>query len=90
MGHSDPSAAEETVTEPVDEGHIDPQAGSESSTSRVIEPIYTPTTPIKILISDTGRRKKLKNDIGVLAIDNWLEMAWKERRYQDPRPAEYR
>ena len=67
-------------------GHSDPsEAGG-----RVTESIYTPTTPIKILLSDTGRRKKLKKDIGILTIDNWLEMACKERRYQDPRPAEFR
>ena len=89
VGHSDPSVAEEEVTESVGEGHIDPQVGSESPKSRVIESIYTPTTPIKILLSDTDRVKRLKNDIGVLTIDNWLEMACKERRYQDPRPAEY-
>ena len=86
VGHSDPSVAEEEVTESVGEGHIDPQVGSESPKSRVIESIYTPTTPIKILLSDTDRVKRLKNDIGVLTIDNWLEMACKERRYQDPRP----
>ena len=90
VGHSDPSEAGGRVTEPVGESHIDPQVGSESPTSRVIESIYTPTTPIKILLSDTGRRKKLKKDIGILTIDNWLEMACKERRYQDPRPAEFR
>jgi DNA-binding transcriptional regulator YhcF (GntR family) len=67
MGHSDPSVAEEEVT----------------------ESIYTPTTPIKILLSDTDRVKRLKNDIGVLTIDNWLKMACNERRYPDPRPAEY-
>ena len=72
VGHSDPSVAEEEVTESVGEGHIDPQVGSESPKSRVIESIYTPTTPIKILLSDTDRVKRLKNDIGVLTIDNWL------------------
>ena len=90
VGHSDPSEAGGRVTESVGESHIDPQVGSESPTSRVIESIYTPTTPIKILLSDTGRRKRLKKDIGILTIDNWLEMACKERRYQDPRPAEFR
>ena len=89
MGHSDPSVAEEEVTESIGTGHIDPQVGSESPKSRVIESIYTPTTPIKILLSDTDRVKRLKNDIGVLTIDNWLEMACNERRYPDPRPAEY-
>ena len=58
---------------PLETGHIDPQVGSESPKSRVIESIYTPTTPIKILLSDTDRVKRLKNDIGVLTIDNWLE-----------------
>ena len=62
--------------------------GQKVPRGRVIESIYTPTTPIKILLSDTDRVKRLKNDIGVLTIDNWLEMACKERRYQDPRPAE--
>jgi len=90
MGHCDPSVAAEEVTESVGEGHIDTQVGSESPKGRVIESIYTPTTPIKILLSDTDRVKRLKNDIGVLTIDNWLEMACKERRYKDPRPAEYR
>jgi len=90
VAHSDPSVVEEEVTESVGVGHIDPQVGSESPTSRVIESIYTPTTPIKILLSDTDRRKRLENDIGFLTIDNWLEMACKERRYKDPRPAEYR
>ena len=90
VGHSDPSVAEEEVTESIGTGHIDPQVGSESPKSRVIESIYTPTTPIKILLSDTDRVKRLKNDIGVLTLDNWLEMACKERRYQDPRPAEIR
>ena len=90
MGHSDPSEAGGRVTESVGESHIDPQVGSESPKSRVIESIYTPTTPIKILLSDTDRVKRLKNDIGVLTIGNWLEMACKERRYKDPRPAEYR
>ena len=89
VGHSDPSVAAEEVTESVGEGHIDPQVGAESPTSRVIESIYTPTTPKKILLSDTDRVKRLKNDIGVLTIGNWLKMACKERRYQDPRPAEY-
>ena len=89
VGHSDPSVAAEEVTESVGEGHIDPQVGSESPKSRVIESIYTPTTPIKILLSDTDRVKRLKNDIGVLTIDNWLKMACNERRYPDPRPAEY-
>ena len=89
MGHSDPSVAEEEVTESIGTGHIDPQVGSESPKSRVIESIYTPTTPIKILLSDTDRVKRLKNDIGVLTIDNWLKMACNERRYPDPRPAEY-
>jgi DNA-binding transcriptional regulator YhcF (GntR family) len=88
VGLSDPSVAAEEVTESVGEGHIDTQVGSESSKRRVIESIYTPTTPIKILLSDTDRVKRLKNDIGVLTIDNWLEMACKERRYQDPRPTE--
>ena len=90
MGHSDPSVAEEGVTESVGEGHIDPQFGSESPKGSVIESIYTPNYPIKILLSDTDRVKRLKNDVGVLTIDNWLEMACKERRYKDPRPAEYR
>jgi len=90
MGHCDPSVAAEEVTESVGEGHIDTQVGSESPKGRVIESIYTPTTPIKILLSDTDRVKRLKNDIGVLTIGNWLEMACKERRYKDPRPAEYR
>ncbi|MDA8649572.1 helix-turn-helix domain-containing protein [Alphaproteobacteria bacterium] len=90
MGHSDPSLDEEEVTESIGTGHIDPQVGSESPKGRVIESIYTPTTPIKILLSDTDRVKRLKNDIGVLTLDNWLEMACNERRYQDPRPAEYR
>ena len=89
MGHSDPSVAEEEVTESIGTGHIDPQVGSESPKSRVIESVYTPTTPIKILLSDTDRVKRLKNDIGVLTIDNWLKMACNERRYPDPRPAEY-
>ena len=89
MGHSDPSVAEEEVTESIGTGHIDPQVGSESPKSRVIESIYTPTTSIKILFSDTDRVKRLKNDIGVLTIDNWLKMACNERRYPDPRPAEY-
>ena len=89
MGHSDPSVAEEEVTESIGTGHIDPQVGSESPKSRVIESIYTPTTPIKILLSDTDRVKRLKNDIGVLTIDNWLKMACNELRYPDPRPAEY-
>ena len=75
MGHCDPSLDEEEVTESIGTGHIDPQVGSESPKSRVIESIYTPTTPIKILLSDTGRVKRLKNDIGVLTLDNWLEMA---------------
>ena len=90
VAHSDPSVVEEEVTESVGVGHIDPQVGSESPEGRVIESIYTPTTPIKILLSDTDRVKRLKNDVGVLTIDNWLEMACKERRYKDPRPAEYR
>ena len=90
VAHSDPSVVEEEVTESVGVGHIDPQVGSESPEGRVIESIYTPTTPIKILLSDTDRRKRLENDIGFLTIDNWLEMACKERRYQDPRPAEIR
>ena len=90
VGHSDPSVAEEEVTESVGEGHIDPQVGSESPKGSVIESIYTPNYPIKILLSDTDRVKRLKNDVGVLTIDNWLEMACKERRYKDPRPAEYR
>ncbi|MDC0967218.1 helix-turn-helix domain-containing protein [Alphaproteobacteria bacterium] len=90
VAHSDPSFVEEEVTESVGVGHIDPQVGSESPEGRVIESIYTPTTPIKILLSDTDRVKRLKNDVGVLTIDNWLEMACKERRYKDPRPAEYR
>ena len=90
MGHCDPSVAAEEVTESVGEGHIDTQVGSESPKGRVIESIYTPTTPIKILLSDTDRVKRLKNDVGGLTIDNWLEMACKERRYKDPRPAEYR
>ena len=90
MGHSDPSVAEEEVTESIGTSHIDPQVGSESPKSRVIESIYTPTTPIKTLLSDTDRVKRLKNDIGVLTLDNWLEMACNERRYQDPRPAEYK
>jgi hypothetical protein len=89
MGHSDPSVAGEEVTESIGTGHIDPQVESESPKSRVIESIYTPTTPIKILLSDTDRVKRLKNDIGVLTIDNWLKMACNERRYPDPRPAEY-
>ena len=89
MGHSDPSVAEEEVTESIGTGHIDPQVGSESPKSRVIESVYTPTTPIKILLSDTDRVKRLKSDIGVLTIDNWLKMACNERRYPDPRPAEY-
>ena len=88
MGHSDPSVAEEEVTESIGTGHIDPQVGSESPKSRVIESIYTPTTPIKILLSDRDRVKRLKNDIGVLTIDNWLKMACNERRYQDPRRTE--
>ena len=90
VGHSDPSVAEEEVTKSVGEGHIDPKVGPESPKGRVIESIYTPTTPIIILLSDTDRSKRLKNDIGVLTIDNWLEMACKKRRYQDPRPAEFR
>jgi hypothetical protein len=90
VGHSDPSVAEEEVTESIGTGHIDPQVGSESPKGRVIESIYTPTTPIKILLSDTVRVKRLKNDVGVLTIDNWIEMACKERRYKDPRPAEYK
>jgi DNA-binding transcriptional regulator YhcF (GntR family) len=90
VAHSDPSVVEEEVTESVGVGHIDPQVGSESPEGRVIESIYTPTTPIKILLSDTDRRKRLENDIGFLTIDNWLEMACKERRYQDPRPGEIR
>ena len=90
MGHCDPSVAEEEVTESVGESHIDPQVGSESPKGSVIESIYTPNYPIKILLSDTDRVKRLKNDVGVLTIDNWLEMACKERRYKDPRPAEYR
>ncbi|MDC6457793.1 helix-turn-helix domain-containing protein [Alphaproteobacteria bacterium] len=90
MGHCDPSVAEEEVTGSVGEGHIDPQVGSESPKGSVIESIYTPNYPIKILLSDTDRVKRLKNDVGVLTIDNWLEMACKERRYKDPRPAEYR
>jgi len=90
MGHCDPSVAVEAVKGSVGESHIDTQVGSESPTSMVIESIYTPTTPIKILLSDTNRRKRLENDIGFLTIDNWLEMACKERRYQDPRPAEIR
>ena len=90
VGHSDPSVAEVEVTESVGEGHIDPQFGSESPKGSVIESIYTPNHPIKILLSDTDRVKRLKNDVGVLTIDNWLEMACKERRYKDPRPAEYR
>jgi hypothetical protein len=81
--------AEEKVKGSVGESHIDPQVGSESPTSRVIESIYTPTTPIKILLNDTGRVKRLKNDVGVLTTDNWLEMAGKERRYEDPRPTAY-
>ena len=88
MGHSDPSVAEEEVTESIGTGHIDPQVGSESPKSRVIESVYTPTTPIKILLSDRDRVKRLKNDIGVLTIDNWLKMACNERRYQDPRRTE--
>jgi len=90
MGHCDPSVAEEEVTESVGESHIDRPVGSESPKGSVIESIYTPNYPIKILLSDTDRVKRLKNDVGVLTIDNWLEMACKERRYKDPRPAEYR
>ncbi|MDA8730596.1 helix-turn-helix domain-containing protein [Alphaproteobacteria bacterium] len=90
VGHGDPSVAEEEVTESDGEGHIDPQVGSESPKGSVIESIYTPNYPIKILLSDTDRVERLKNDVGVLTIDNWLEMACKERRYKDPRPAEYR
>ena len=88
VGHSDPSVAEEEVTESIGTGHIDPKVGLESPKSRIIESIYTPTTPIKILLSDTGRVKRLKDDIGVLTIDNWLKMACNERRYPDLRPAE--
>ena len=90
MGHCDPSVAEEEVTESVGESHIDRPVGSESPKGSVIESIYTPNYPIKILLSDTDRVKRLKNDVGGLTIDNWLEMACKERRYKDPRPAEYR
>ena len=90
MGHCDPSVAEEEVTESVGESHIDRPVGSESPKGSVIESIYTPNHPIKILLSDTDRVKRLKNDVGGLTIDNWLEMACKERRYKDPRPAEYR
>ena len=90
MGHCDPSVAEEEVTEYVGESHIDRPVGSESPKGSVIESIYTPNYPIKILLSDTDRVKRLKNDVGGLTIDNWLEMACKERRYKDPRPAEYR
>ena len=82
--------AEEEVTESVGESHIDRPVGSESPKGSVIESIYTPNYPIKILLSDTDRVKRLKNDVGVLTIDNWLEMACKERGYKDPRPAEYR
>jgi hypothetical protein len=89
VGHSDPSMAEEEVTESVGTGHIDPQVGSKSPKRRVIESIYKPTTPIKILLSDTDRVKRLKDDIGVLTTDKWLKMACKERCYQDPRPTEY-
>ena len=89
VGHSDPSVAEEEVTESVGTGHIDPQVGSKSPKRRVIESICTPTTSIKILLSDTDRVKRLKDDIGVLTTDNWLKMACKERRYPDPRPTEY-
>ena len=89
VGHSDPSMAEEEVTESVGTGHIDPQVGSKSPKRRVIESIYKPTTPIKILLSDTDRVKRLKDDVGVLTTDNWLEMACKERRYEDPRPTVY-
>ncbi|XDZ67454.1 helix-turn-helix domain-containing protein [Alphaproteobacteria bacterium LSUCC0226] len=90
MGHCDPSVAEEEVTESVGESNIDRPVGSESPRGSVIESIYTPNYPIKILLSDTDRVKRLKNDVGGLTIDNWLEMACKERRYKDPRPAEYR
>ena len=90
MGHCDPSVAEEEVTESVGESHIDRPVGSESPKGSVLESIYTPNYPIKILLSDTDRVKRLKNDVGGLTIDNWLEMACKERRYKDPRPAEYR
>jgi len=89
VGHNDPTEAENGVTKSLGEGHIDPQVGSQSPTSRVIESIYTPNYPIKILLSDTDRVKRLKNDVGVLTIDNWLKMACNERRYPDPRPAEY-
>ena len=73
VGHSDPSVAEEEVTETVGESHIDPQFGSDSPKGSVIESIYTPNYPIKILLSDTDRVKRLKNDVGVLTIDNWLD-----------------
>jgi DNA-binding transcriptional regulator YhcF (GntR family) len=89
VAHSDPSVVEEEVTESVGEGHIDPQVGSESPKGSVVESIYTPNYPIKILLSDTDRVKRLKNDIGVLTTDKWLEMACKERRYEDPRPTVY-
>ena len=39
MGHSDPSVAEEEVTDSIGTGHIDPQFGSVSLKSRVIESI---------------------------------------------------
>jgi DNA-binding transcriptional regulator YhcF (GntR family) len=90
MGHCAPSVVEEEVTESVGKSHIVRPVGSESPKGSVIESIYTPNYPIKILLSDTDRVKRLKNDVGVLTTDNWLEMACKERRYKDPRPAEYR
>ena len=39
MGHSNPSVAEEEVTESIGTSHIDPQVGSENPESRVIESI---------------------------------------------------
>ena len=49
-------------------GHIDPQVGSESPKSKVIESIYTPITPIKILSGDTDHVKRLKDDAWVLKL----------------------
>lgn len=88
VGHSDPSDAGSQVTKSVGKSHVDTQVGLESPTGRVIESIYTPTTPVKILLSDTNRIREIKESIGVISLDNWLPKAQECQTYKDPRPTQ--